>query len=319
MTVQLQVTFMDDDYVPPPEPVLRKRKGPKSKPPQRAKRNTLLSQLWPRIKALALKGNSPMEIAEIVNAKQPEKNHLTNQQISNLIGRKRKEGEIAQLSVTHHGGLQATKADCMKLEFLLFVFYYLFKCICFTLAHVLAKWSRIAKDTAEAEDEVESLGEEDTDSEEAAREDMLFLDHGSSFLRFRWHATRTHFYIICEACVDRNWNAKVDDYDDDKIVLTVTMKSPKFDILDKLFPTRVEFHFEGDEDQVYQFTLEAERKLKRLPPVTSFSPTADTPLWYGFAFEFAEDLPNTNAANVDFSDLLNDPELRVKAKKLKTG
>jgi hypothetical protein len=245
-----------------------------------------------------------MEIAEIVNAKQPEKNQLTNQQISNLIGRKRREGEIAQLSVTHHGGgLQAKKA----------------KCICFTLAHVLAKWSRIAKETAEGEDEVESLGEEDTDSEETESENMLFLDHGSSFLRFRWHATRTHFYIICEACVDRNWNAKVDDYDDDKIVLTVTMKSPKFDILDKLFPTRVEFHFEGDEDQVYQFTLEAERKLKRLPPVTSFSPTADTPLWYGFAFEFAEDLPNTNAANVDFSDLLNDPELRVKAKKLKTG
>jgi hypothetical protein len=84
----------------------------------------------------------------------------------------------------------------------------------FPLAHVLAKWSRLAKETAENEEDEESLGEE-TDVEES-EEQMLFLDHGSSFLRFRWHATRTHFYIICEACVDRNWTAKVDDDEDDK-------------------------------------------------------------------------------------------------------
>jgi hypothetical protein len=84
----------------------------------------------------------------------------------------------------------------------------------FPLAHVLAKWSRLAKETAENEEDEESLGEE-TDVEES-EEQMLFLDHGSSFLRFRWHATRTHFYIICEACVDRNWTAKADDDEDDK-------------------------------------------------------------------------------------------------------
>jgi hypothetical protein len=117
---------MDPDYAPPPEPVFSSRKGPKAKTTnrKRAKRTTLLSQLWPRIKALALKGNSPLEIAEIVNAKQSEKNQLTNQQISNLIGRKRREGEIPQLSVTQHGGgLKARKSDCMNLNsFCLFVF-----------------------------------------------------------------------------------------------------------------------------------------------------------------------------------------------------
>jgi hypothetical protein len=87
----------------------------------------------------------------------------------------------------------------------------------FPLAHVLAKWSRLAKETAEDEEEdEESLGEETDVEESEGEEQMLFLDHGSSFLRFRWHATRTHFYIICEACVDRNWTAKVDDDEDDK-------------------------------------------------------------------------------------------------------
>lgn len=183
-----------------------------------------------------------------------------------------------------------------------------------------ATWSRVAKAAAEGEEE-ESLGEATTESEEvdSELEDMLFLDHGSSFLRFRWHATKTHFYIMCEVCVDRKWNAKVDDDEDDKIVLTVRIKAPTFDVIDKLFPIRVDFHFESDEEQVYQFTLNAEKKLKRLPPITSSSPNPNTPLWYGFAFEYAEELPNTDAANVDFSDILKDPELKMKAKKAKVG
>lgn len=105
----------DAEYIPPPEQEFRIRKGPaKLSVRKRAKRTTRLSQLWPKIKDLALKGNSPMEIADIVNAKEKEKNYLTNAQISNLIGRKRREGEIPELSITKHGGgLRAKKGDCM--------------------------------------------------------------------------------------------------------------------------------------------------------------------------------------------------------------
>lgn len=154
---------------------------------------------------------------------------------------------------------------------------------------------------------------ESISTEESEDVERPFLEHGSAFLRFRWHSTKSHFYIIAEACVNRQWSVKIDNDDDEKVLLTVRLPPPSFAILDKLFPgTRVDFHFEQEEEtEEYVFTLLAGKKLNRsVPPKTTASPTLDTPLWYGFAFEFAEELVTIDAANVDFSDLLSEPELR---------
>lgn len=105
----------DLDYVQPGELEILKRKSPKKQGVRkRAKRTTVLSQAWPKIKQLALKGIQPKDIRDMVNATLPENQRITNQQVSNLIGRKRREGEIPQLTVTKHGGgLKAKKSDSM--------------------------------------------------------------------------------------------------------------------------------------------------------------------------------------------------------------
>lgn len=143
----------------------------------------------------------------------------------------------------------------------------------------------------------------------------LLLEHGMSFLRFNYHETQSHFYVIAESCVSRRWSAKVDDRDDHSVCLQVTLMPPTPHVLDPLFAKRVEFGFADDRPEKFEFTLDAGRKLRRIAPITSCSPCKETPLWYGFVFEYAGELATTSAINVDFSEILFDPELSTKAKK----
>lgn len=104
----------DPDYIPPsmdPPLPTAKRKPPSpslSKP--RKSKATTLQQAWPEIKQLCQKGLSPSEIRDLVNAKRPPSAHLTNKQISDLITRKKKEGQF-KLSVSESGALTATNSD----------------------------------------------------------------------------------------------------------------------------------------------------------------------------------------------------------------
>lgn len=139
--------------------------------------------------------------------------------------------------------------------------------------------------------------------EESSEEQEVF--YGSSFLRFRSHATRAHFFIIAEACINRQWSSKVSDEDDTVVELTVEMKPPNLAIIDPLFPNhRVDFGFEEDESEIYTFHLDAGNKISRKPPTTSTSPNEETPIWYGFLYDFADPLTETKARNVDFSNVL---------------
>ena len=83
------------------------------------------------------------------------------------------------------------------------------------------------------------------------------------------------------------------------------MKAPDFDVIDHLFPPhRISFGFEEDQKDTYFFYLDAGEKISRKEPTTSSSPNEVTPLWYGFVFEYADELSHTNASNVDFTGLL---------------
>src|SRR6185437_3487932 len=85
----------DPDYDPEKEPLGRKKGRVNRAPPRRrAKKSSVLTQEWPKIKKLYLAGDGPTEIAETINLKLPAASQIDNKQISNLIGRKKRQGEI---------------------------------------------------------------------------------------------------------------------------------------------------------------------------------------------------------------------------------
>jgi hypothetical protein len=124
------------------------------------------------------------------------------------------------------------------------------------------------------------------------------------------HSSETHLFICAEACVDRAWSTKVNDLDDEIVELTVTFKPPNFAVINSLFPGHhVEFGWEEDKPELYRFSLMIRRKVSRKRPESSYSPSQETPLWYGFLYEFEEVLTDTTAVNSDFSGLLIKGEL----------
>lgn len=167
----------------------------------------------------------------------------------------------------------------------------------------LAVWGKTAKAFA-----VRNDSDDDDDDDEADEEDDALTrpsDLGECYKRFRYHASPTNFFIIAESCVNRKYTAKVSDEDDRIVELKATFEPPPPNILDQLFTGhRVEFGFEEGVKQEYVFYLNAGEKLARKPPVVTCSPNSTTPLWYGFQFDFALKLPETEAANVDFTETL---------------
>jgi hypothetical protein len=237
------------------------------------KKTTVLAKVWPQIKKLAEKGTEPQDIANIVNGKLEPKDHLTGKQISNKIARMKNQGQI-KLNVSKTSG--SSKASSHDSD-----------------------WSRMVAQYASNNESDFDNADEEEDSED---EDII---HGSSYLRFRSHSTRAHFFIVAEACVSRQWSAKVSDEDDTVIELTVVMKVPDYNLIDKLFPhLRVDFGFEDEEEETFTFHLNAGNKVARKNPSTSFSPNEETPIWYSFLFDFADALREKNAKNVDFTDKL---------------
>lgn len=104
----------DEEYVPEDEETIIRR-GPKSKRKYVNKTlpTSVLSQIWPKVKRLTLKGLQPKDIEPIVNRDLPLKSHVDNKQISNLIHRKKKEGELSLPVAKTAGGLRASTTDCM--------------------------------------------------------------------------------------------------------------------------------------------------------------------------------------------------------------
>jgi hypothetical protein len=92
---------------------------------------------------------------------------------------------------------------------------------------------------------------------------------------------------------------------DERIDVTVVLKPPDFQVIASLFPTHhVDFGWEEDVEDIVRFSVHAGAKLVRQRPITSCTPSKATPIWYGFQYEFLEQLDQTPAENRDFSHLL---------------
>jgi len=234
-------------------------------------RTRKISRLWPKIKKLAEKGTQPQDIATILNKGLELKDQLNGKQVSDKIRRMKTQGQIALNVAKTSGRLEAEEGDSV--------------------------WQRTASRIANRNEPEIDLD----DSEEMDGSDRF----GRDFLRFRTHSTSKHFFLIAEACVDRAWASKVSDEDDSTVELTVTLKAPNFEVLDQLFPGhRLDFGFEEDDEEKHTFLLDAGAKLRRQAPVATYSPNEKTPLWYGFQFDHADELTQTNARNVDFAKSL---------------
>jgi hypothetical protein len=283
----------DPDYVDLEENESTKSKGQGTGP-----KNTLLQRLWPSIKKLALQGKQPQEIADTLNKDLSGKDQVDNKQISGKIRREKEKGNI-KLSVNSSGSVLASNEDCM-----------LFSTLNYNSSHIIAleskgKWARLATSWAGQHDRRESRDDDSDDGRDRRSDENKEAYRCARLLRFRTHATKTHYFLAGEACVDRAWSSKVNDEDDEMIDVAVVLKPPDFEVIASLFPTHhVDFGWEEDVEETVRFSLHAGAKLVRQRPVTSCAPSNDTPLWYGFQYEFQEMLDQTPAPNRDFSKLL---------------
>jgi hypothetical protein len=181
----------DSDYVEGQE------ENDSKKSNEQGPRNTLLQRLWPSIKKHTLQGKQPQEIADILNKDLPTKDQVTNKQISGKIRREKEKGNL-KLPVSSSGSVLASNEDCMYCSQ-----------INSNSSHIIAlksrsKWARLANTWASQHDRRESKDEDSDDGGGDRRSDENM--ERARLLRFRTHATKTHYFLAGEACVDRAWS-----------------------------------------------------------------------------------------------------------------
>lgn len=287
----------------------KKPKKPGKRGPNPGK---VLSAKQDEIKILAECGLQPKEISYFVNKGSQPKDMLSNKQVAGKIGRMRTQGQLKMKSAAKAGqSLRAEASDSML--------------TCqFAFIHSLGDWATLAATVArsrERQDFADSAQPEEEQIDIAAIETSYLTSFGrcvslyplALFIsRVRTQATKTHFYILCEACVSRKWSVRVTE-DDTMVELTVTLVPPDAEVFTALFQNHhLNFGFLSDENDVYTFLLSAERSLNRHEFSKAAFPDSKFPLWYGFVFTYELAPTAHDAANVDLSDfLINESRKRV--------
>jgi len=267
---------MDKDYLPSEEEIDETSK-------KKRKPKHLLKVIEPQLKVLAPLNLSPSEIASTLNSGRPEKDKFTNKQISDKINRMKKVKSVKTPPVVSTVGIEATSMD--------------------------DKWYNVASKFANENDEKPW-----TNSPKRSLVEDINL-YAEKFLRLRSFQTESHFYIMAEACVNRQYKVIVDEEDERIAVVKAKLRSPDDVAIEQLFSLQAA-HVSPFRSKTEKFSisLKAERKLNR-HVIKSTAWPVNKPLWYGFIIEFDSEPVALSARNVDLTNLFVD-EFPTKKRKL---
>lgn len=112
--------------------------------------------------------------------------------------------------------------------------------------------------------------------------------------RVKWFSQDRKFYLLCEACVNRKYDAFVDELDESLVHLRIVIPAPDDVVFASLFELQAA-HVSPFEDakQETELKIYADRKLKKHGNTSSAWPSNEAPLWYGFIFIY-DDAPSSH-------------------------